>query len=278
MTFSVYADTLLLALIGLLSLPWERMALRREAPARPAPGSPDPQRCRPYRRGPEQLLSPAALRALLGDTGPEARATFDGEGKSPLTRGRAMTREEFTQQLERELRLRGVGFHRASLAEYVEASWPRIADDPDLGRWARQFVDSGNVTLTALRVSHTPKGFVVQHEVTWDDDTCTVSGLPGLSLHYSREANGDARFELVGRDGFVVTMSLDDLRALAAPDGVSPTADGKPVALTEEDEWTLSLRNRQGIDPGRGLALAALAQAGVERHLNGLQAIVQRLP
>ena len=60
-----------------------------------------------------------------------------------------MTRDEFSQQLQRELRLRGVGFHRATLAEYVEASWPRIADDPDLGRWARQFVDSGNVTLTA---------------------------------------------------------------------------------------------------------------------------------
>ena len=153
-----------------------------------------------------------------------------------------MTREEFSQQLERELRLRGVGFHRATLAEYVEAAWPRIADDPDLGRWARQFVDSGNVTLTALRVSHTASGFVMQHEVTWDDDTCTVSGLPGLSLRYSRQANGDAHFELVGRDGFVVTMSLDDLRSLAGgPDGVAPTADGKPVTLTEEDEWTLAL-------------------------------------
>ena len=190
-----------------------------------------------------------------------------------------MTRDEFTQQLEMELRLCGVGFHRATLAEYVEAAWPRIADDPDLGRWARQFVDSGNVTLTALRVSHTASGFVMQHEVTWDDDTCTVSGLPGLSLRYSRQANGDARFELVGRDGFVVTMSLDDLRSLAGgPDGVAPTADGKPVTLTEEDEWTLALRNRQEIDPGRGLALAALAQAGVERHLNGPPAIVPRLP
>ena len=60
-----------------------------------------------------------------------------------------MTWDEFTQQLEMELRLCGVGFHRATLAEFVEASWPLIADDPDLGRWAREFVDSGNVTLTA---------------------------------------------------------------------------------------------------------------------------------
>ena len=60
-----------------------------------------------------------------------------------------MTREEFSRQLEMELGLRGLAFHRATLAEFVDASWPLIADDPDLGRWAREFVDSGNVTLTA---------------------------------------------------------------------------------------------------------------------------------
>jgi hypothetical protein len=60
-----------------------------------------------------------------------------------------MFQEEFIQLVEIELRLHGVGFDRTALAEFVDAAWPLIADDPDVNRWARAFVDSGNATLPA---------------------------------------------------------------------------------------------------------------------------------
>jgi hypothetical protein len=60
-----------------------------------------------------------------------------------------MLHEEFIGLLEMELRLRGVGFHRATLAEFVEASWPLMQEDQDGGLWARKFIAGGNATLPA---------------------------------------------------------------------------------------------------------------------------------
>jgi hypothetical protein len=53
-----------------------------------------------------------------------------------------MTCEEFTRSLEAELRLRGVPFERAALQEFVDAGWPLIEDNPDLGFWLRQFLEA----------------------------------------------------------------------------------------------------------------------------------------
>ena len=63
--------------------------------------------------------------------------------------GPTLLHEEFIGLLEMELRLRGVGFHRATLAEFVEASWPLMQEDQDGGLWARKFIAGGNATLPA---------------------------------------------------------------------------------------------------------------------------------
>jgi hypothetical protein len=59
----------------------------------------------------------------------------------------AMTRDDFTLALEQELRLRGVRFSRADLMQFVADCWPRIVDDPDVPRWAQEFIDSGRADV-----------------------------------------------------------------------------------------------------------------------------------
>jgi hypothetical protein len=54
------------------------------------------------------------------------------------------TLEDFTAALGRELRLRGVPFSQAILRAFAADVWPLTGDEPDTGRWARHFVDTGH--------------------------------------------------------------------------------------------------------------------------------------
>ena len=56
-----------------------------------------------------------------------------------------MTQAEFTESLESELRLRGVAFDRAALLAFVASAWPLIAENPDAGFWATEFLAAGSV-------------------------------------------------------------------------------------------------------------------------------------
>jgi hypothetical protein len=60
-----------------------------------------------------------------------------------------MTQDDFTLALEQELRLRGVGFSRADLVAFVADCWPRMQDDQDVAKWAREFIDTGRADLMA---------------------------------------------------------------------------------------------------------------------------------
>ena len=60
-----------------------------------------------------------------------------------------MTQADFIQNVEQELRLRGVHFKLADLQSFVEDVWPLVGEDPDPAHWAQQFIDAGNVELTA---------------------------------------------------------------------------------------------------------------------------------
>jgi hypothetical protein len=42
-----------------------------------------------------------------------------------------MTQPDFVEPQGMELRLQGIGFDRAALAEFVAAAWPQVEVDPD---------------------------------------------------------------------------------------------------------------------------------------------------
>ncbi len=50
--------------------------------------------------------------------------------------------DEFTEALEMELRLRGFGFGRWKLTEFVRGCWPLIEEDPSPGKWAQAFLET----------------------------------------------------------------------------------------------------------------------------------------
>jgi hypothetical protein len=52
-----------------------------------------------------------------------------------------VTQRDFIPLLESELSMlsAGVAYDRAQLLEWAEAMRPHIDDDPDAGRWAREF-------------------------------------------------------------------------------------------------------------------------------------------
>lgn len=60
-----------------------------------------------------------------------------------------MNQTDFLQSMESTLQLQGVSFSRAVLQAFVESSWPLILDNPNVEFWAREFIDSGNVTMLA---------------------------------------------------------------------------------------------------------------------------------
>ena len=47
---------------------------------------------------------------------------------------------DFLRLLEQHLQPAGVSFSRAALQAFVEAAWPRIADDPDIEYFANEFL------------------------------------------------------------------------------------------------------------------------------------------
>jgi hypothetical protein len=51
-----------------------------------------------------------------------------------------MTQPDFLAMLETDLALRGVAWARAELIAYVASMWPWMDDDPDVARWAEEFV------------------------------------------------------------------------------------------------------------------------------------------
>ena len=64
-----------------------------------------------------------------------------------------MTRDEFTEALEQELRLRGGAFSRADLLVFVDSAWPLIEDDPDPARWAREYLDVVGALIDSVKAS-----------------------------------------------------------------------------------------------------------------------------
>ena len=53
-----------------------------------------------------------------------------------------MSQTELVSAVVRELRLQGSHFEQARLEEFISIVWPLAADDPDAGRWAREFLAS----------------------------------------------------------------------------------------------------------------------------------------
>ena len=61
-------------------------------------------------------------------------------------------RDEFTEALEMELRLRGFAFQRWALLDFVAGSRHLIEEDPSPGRWARAFIEAqGDPACAAAR-------------------------------------------------------------------------------------------------------------------------------
>ncbi len=53
-----------------------------------------------------------------------------------------MTPDDFTAMLESELQLLGVPFDRGELLTWAADVWVLAEDDPDPGRWAREFLEA----------------------------------------------------------------------------------------------------------------------------------------
>lgn len=51
-----------------------------------------------------------------------------------------MTPATFLPLLESELLLLGVPFEQGELSVWLSGCWPLVADAPDAGRWAREFM------------------------------------------------------------------------------------------------------------------------------------------
>jgi hypothetical protein len=53
-----------------------------------------------------------------------------------------MSSTDFAAALEAELHRLGVPFDRAELLAFAACVWPLAADEPDPGRWAREFLEA----------------------------------------------------------------------------------------------------------------------------------------
>jgi hypothetical protein len=58
-----------------------------------------------------------------------------------------MTQRDFVRCLESDLALRGVACERAELLTWIASMWPHIAEDPDVGRWAGEFLEARTAPL-----------------------------------------------------------------------------------------------------------------------------------
>jgi hypothetical protein len=52
----------------------------------------------------------------------------------------SLTLAEFTAMLVQELRFRGVAFEQRAMIEFAASVWALAEDDPDVERWARDFI------------------------------------------------------------------------------------------------------------------------------------------
>jgi hypothetical protein len=59
-----------------------------------------------------------------------------------------MTHQHFIEALEEELRRSRVQFAHADVHSFVSAHWAAIVKEPDVARWAREFLDSGHGSVT----------------------------------------------------------------------------------------------------------------------------------
>jgi hypothetical protein len=59
-----------------------------------------------------------------------------------------MNQADFVTALEQELQLRGFGFRRADLVDFVASVWPLARENLDVAFWAREFIESGQASTT----------------------------------------------------------------------------------------------------------------------------------
>jgi len=59
-----------------------------------------------------------------------------------------MTHQHFIEALEEELRGRRVQFTHADVHSFVNQHWAAITKEPDVARWAREFLDAGHGSVT----------------------------------------------------------------------------------------------------------------------------------
>jgi hypothetical protein len=53
-----------------------------------------------------------------------------------------MSQTDFAAAVEAELHFLGLPFARAELLVFVADAWPLIAEEPDVGRWAKAFLQA----------------------------------------------------------------------------------------------------------------------------------------
>jgi hypothetical protein len=53
-----------------------------------------------------------------------------------------MTQPDFVRSLETDPALKGAVFDRAELLAWVASMWPHVAEDPDAGTWAGEFLEA----------------------------------------------------------------------------------------------------------------------------------------
>lgn len=59
-----------------------------------------------------------------------------------------MSHQHFIDALEDELRRLRAHFKRIDVQKFVADHWPAIERDPDVSKWAREFLDAGHGSVT----------------------------------------------------------------------------------------------------------------------------------
>jgi hypothetical protein len=60
-----------------------------------------------------------------------------------------MTPADFAAAVASELKLRSAAFDRRELKAFVASTWPLMEDDPDVIRWAYEFINAEEATTPA---------------------------------------------------------------------------------------------------------------------------------
>jgi hypothetical protein len=59
-----------------------------------------------------------------------------------------MTIEHFLEAFEEELRRQRIHSTRPQIEDFVKQHWHAIVKEPDVARWARTFLDSGQTSVS----------------------------------------------------------------------------------------------------------------------------------